>query len=824
MAKRNEDGSFTPQSELGFGDKLGQIFGAVNYTNPKESRNASELEVQEMMFATVDADRAAEEMFQEYQKTGVDPQGYRSNITGMSFGDWYKGYQERKKDGTVDFMKDVAPVLSDNLLDKRHPDMFKEVLKQSGNEDFKRVSVSDLLNSGQVIDGKTYFDPRVITMEPGEGGTFKVRENAVTADGVNERDGGQSLDGLITADSITAAYDVKVANLESMSPGSALGRNLINKLRSLDLDPSDLVNLYQNAANPNVSRERTLEIIDKIGATYSEAERKRAEEANAVSINTLGAGTDSVTQQWRQISEGTKKYEEAFSKFMESGQVIEVDPNKFSKKGFLVDGENLKGAALIENLKKAKGYLTGELSRPASLQSPYDIATGLSVFGASADNTALTATQYAQKPDRVRKELLGKDFTINDIESLFTEAQWNSLSEPEKKEAFALIGEMSTKNISTLVETKLAEIQPGGAGLDTEQARTVIKNNRNYREFFNTGTNLKNINAMFKDPEIKADFESLSPQEFATKYSVDGKLDTKRLVGNNLSNAAKATLNDVISKDNLKEFKVLAENNDIEGIKKLVSTINISEKQQALLTKELTDTAGDLRQLSITEKNRDLAQQYIMAALATARPDAPIYGFLKDISIGEYATTGLFNSKGAANAKDAASIEASLRSSIPESEFSQPFSDAYSELKDINKEYRTGKLENPEMKWQESTKALSNMKAQMGLGNAAQQLAMRTAYAQEVINSLKEFVASVKPNLWEEITTLTFAEGGQFKLFGNQVDAIAERNENGKIIGLRIGDTVTTINEMTGQFSPEFINALVAAGDRANRKQPAKNR
>ena len=329
---------------------------------------------------------------------------------------------------------------------------------------------------------------------------------------------------------------------------------------------------------------------------------------------------------------------------------------------------------------------------------------------------------------------------------------------------------------------------------------------------------------MFKDPEIKADFESLSPQEFATKYSVDGKLDTKRLVGNNLSNAAKATLNDVISKDNLKEFKVLAENNDIEGIKKLVSTINISEKQQALLTKELTDTAGDLRQLSITEKNRDLAQQYIMAALATARPDAPIYGFLKDISIGEYATTGLFNSKGAANAKDAASIEASLRSSIPESEFSQPFSDAYSELKDINKEYRTGKLENPEMKWQESTKALSNMKAQMGLGNAAQQLAMRTAYAQEVINSLKEFVASVKPNLWEEITTLTFAEGGQFKLFGNQVDAIAERNENGKIIGLRIGDTVTTINEMTGQFSPEFINALVAAGDRANRKQPAKNR
>ena len=116
------------------------------------------------------------------------------------------------------------------------------------------------------------------------------------------------------------------------------------------------------------------------------------------------------------------------------------------------------------------------------------------------------------------------------------------------------------------------------------------------------------------------------------------------------------------------------------------------------------------------------------------------------------------------------------------------------------------------------------MKAQMGLGNAAQQVAMRTAYGQEVINTLKEFAASVEPSLWDEITTLTFAEGGQFKLFGNEVDAIAERDINGKITGLRVGDTVITINEMRGQFSPEFINAFVAAGDRANRKQPSKNR
>ena len=224
--------------------------------------------------------------------------------------------------------------------------------------------------------------------------------------------------------------------------------------------------------------------------------------------------------------------------------------------------------------------------------------------------------------------------------------------------------------------------------------------------------------------------------------------------------------------------------------------------------------------MTAKEADRKIVRKYVLSSLATLPKDAPIRPFLTNISIGTYIETGMLNTQGSQLAKDMAS----QASSIPEVEFSQPFSDAYSELRDINKEYRTGKLENPEMKWQESTKALANMKAQMNLGNPAKRLAMRTAYGQEVINSLKEFAASVEPDLWDEITTLTFAKGGQFKLFGNEVDAIAERNDAGEVIGLKIGDTVLTVNDMKGQFSPEFINAFVAAADINTESQRQRNR
>ena len=334
----------------------------------------------------------------------------------------------------------------------------------------------------------------------------------------------------------------------------------------------------------------------------------------------------------------------------------------------------------------------------------------------------------------------------------------------------------------------------------------------------------KEISDIFKNSEISEDFKNLSPQDFTNKYTIekDGKrvIDEAKVLGNEVTPESKVQLNNAISDRQVNEFAKLIKNNDIAGIEKLVNSINISAEDNSALTKALVAVNGDFRKMTAKEADRKIVRKYVLSSLATLPKDAPIRPFLTNISIGTYIETGMLNTQGSQLAKDMAS----QASSIPEVEFSQPFSDAYSELRDINKEYRTGKLENPEMKWQESTKALANMKAQMNLGNPAKRLAMRTAYGQEVINSLKEFAASVEPDLWDEITTLTFAKGGQFKLFGNEVDAIAERNDAGEVIGLKIGDTVLTVNDMKGQFSPEFINAFVAAADINTESQRQRNR
>ena len=224
---------------------------------------------------------------------------------------------------------------------------------------------------------------------------------------------------------------------------------------------------------------------------------------------------------------------------------------------------------------------------------------------------------------------------------------------------------------------------------------------------------------------------------------------------------------------------------------------------------------GDFRKMTQRNADIEIVRSYVLSSLATFPKTAPLAPYLTNISIGTFIETGMLNTQGTALASQIQQDRRLNATATPEFEGTQLFNDAYSALRNINKEYRTGDIDDLEIKWQESTKELANMKAQMSLGNEAQRLAMQRAYGQEVINNLKEFAASVKPGFWQTIFTLGFAEGGQFKFFGNQVDATAHR-VNGKVVGLKIGDTVLNINEM-GEFSPEFINAFVAAADKENR-------
>ena len=170
----------------------------------------------------------------------------------------------------------------------------------------------------------------------------------------------------------------------------------------------------------------------------------------------------------------------------------------------------------------------------------------------------------------------------------------------------------------------------------------------------------------------------------------------------------------------------------------------------------------------------------------------------------------MLNTQGSQLAKDIASLSASSKANY---DGTQLFNKNYGDLFEIRGQYRTGKIEDQRIAWQDSTKALQGMKAQLRLGTPAQQAAMGAAYKQEVINNLKDFAAAQQPGFWQKLFTLGFAQGGQFKFFGNEVDATAERNDAGKVIGLKIGDIVVEINDMKGEFSPEFVNAFVAAAD-----------
>lgn len=838
MAIKRPDGSYIRQSDTTPWQQVRQVFGTLNWTSEDEAKELSRAEIFNMMTARTDAEKAADAMFEEYEKTGVNPVGYRSNVTGMDFGEWYAGYQKRKSEGQgTDFMKDIVPVLSDDLLDERHPDMFRELLKQSGNEDFKRISVSDLINSAQFIDGKAYFDPRVITMAPGEDGGFKVRENQITTDGANQRDGGIPMDGYITADHINAAYDTKVVNLDNMVPGSAIARDLFNKLQGLDLDPEELMQYWSGALDPTTDRETTLANIDALAEEYNKKEIAKRQEQLQDTTAVLGEGTDSVTQQWSQILEqyrgedGTTDYKVAAAEFIKSDRVIDVDENNFSGTGFLVDAgkasmfgpQELQGEALLNAIRLTKEYLTGERGRPFLARAGF--AGGAGGFVPNMFETLVSdldkllnrgiATKSAKRRDAIRKNLMEKDFTANNIEEYFTKAQWDSLDETQKKEAFALIGQISNNNVVTTVQDKLAEVKPGVRGLGKEEALTWIKNNKNYKEFFNLDNSegKNNIQAMFKDPEIRADFEKLSPQDFANKYSVDGKLDTKRLIGNNLSDEAVVTLNKVISKDQVEQFKELVANNDIEGIKKLAATIQISDEDQETLIKELADTGGDLRQLSTTKQKLDLANKYVMAAMSTSQAGDPIMSFLQDLSLGEFITSGMFNSKGIDAAKGKAEmLKASVETyqTMTEGELSPGFRAAETEVNKYIMKFSEGEMDSEDF-FINTTTQLNRMQAAVTTADGANRIKAQKVYESNYKDFIKRWIAEVEPNWWQTISSFGFARGGTFLIGGREIPGeVVIDKKTGKATGIRINDVLIEAKDLEAEAADQFKRALVA--------------
>ena len=816
MAIQNKDGTFTMNKDMSGSQFLEYLFNpfAKNYTR-KETADLSLNEVNSMLEGERQADIAIKEGIANYEETGQAPLGWNEAAYG-DFGTYVAERNKKKQQGTLTFSEGVLPFLNEDQLNKFYPDLFKDALKQDGNEDFKRINLGDLKGSAQRgEDGKVVYNPSVTTMVPNEDGTFAIRENDVTMDGRNQSDGGESLGAFtVRGSDLDVIYDAKKTKLLQTAPaGTEQGIRMMNQITSRNLTMDDVLNSYNQINNPTTPRET---VIQTIAGLSDELETNKQPAEGDVSvgdttIETKGLGSGSVTQEWDAFKKDLgpdSKYGDALNAFMQSEQVIEVDENNYSKKGFTVNGRKLLGTELLDYVRNSKDYVV-------------EGRGSLSVDGQK--NRILSVNQIANQynSENIPTDTLDRPkFNTTNIESLFDKEQWDSLSNPEKKEMFALVGEITSNNTLVLQEEKLDAITKPGPGLSADETRTEIINNTNYRNFFSGTDGQANINALIKNPEINNDFRNLSPQEFTKKYSVDGKLDEKTLVGNEVPPEAKKVLKDVITKEQVDEFAELIEKNDIEGITKLVNSINISEEDNKVLTEALVKAGGDFRKMTQRNADIDIVRSYVLSSLATFPKTAPLAPYLTNISIGTFIETGMLNTQGTALASQ---IQQDRRLNATAGQADLKYSDPYEKTLDqLNARKKDSVLNEDStlIQYEDYFKGISPLIND--LKTKAVTTADKRDYAQQLIEVMKRFSAEQQPNFWREVFSLGYARGGNLNLFGNDIDAIVTKNKNGEVTGLRIGDIPYEIQDLRDKgFSNSFINILIAAGD-ANQRQQSR--
>ena len=806
MAIQNKDGTFTMNKDMSGGQFLEYLFNpfAKNYSK-KETASLTLNEIDSML----EGERQADAVIKEFEISGEVPAGWNEAAYG-DFGTYAAERNKKKQQGTLSFSEGVLPFLNEDQLNKFYPDMFKEALKQEGNEDFKRINLGDLKNTAQRgEDGQVVYNPSVTTMVPNEDGTFAIRENDITMDGRNQRDGGESMGAFtVRGSDLDVIYDAKKAKLLQTAPaGTEQGLRMMDQITSRNLTMDEVLNSYGQINDPATPRETVIELIAGLSDEF-EANKKTTDE-----IQTTGGTGDSLAQTWSQV-EG-EKYDEKLANFLAGDRVIEVNPNNFSKTGFSLGDRNAKGLELINQLKAAKSYVVDGVKAPylsggGFNQPTKDVVKLLDSFFQKG-----RGQRQAERKAERRRELLDKNYDLENVEEAFTEEQWNSLNDEQKKEAVALLGEMAVNNTETLLNRKIGEIRKGPPGLSTEESRVYITNNKIYRELATSD----NLNIMLKNPEISEDFKNLSPQDFTNKYTIekDGKrvIDEGKVLGNEVPPEAKKVLKEVITKEQIDEFAELIEKNDIEGITKLVNSINISEEDDKVLTEALVKVGGDFRKMTQRNADIEIVRAYVLSSLATFPKTAPLAPYLSNISVGTFIETGMLNTQGTTLAsqiqQDARlNAEASRKAAEANLDFSDPYQITLTRL---NK-YKDDSVLNEDstlVQYEDYFKGISPLINDLKTKIVTN--ADKKDYAQQLIEVMKRFSAEQQPKFWRTVFSLGYARGGNLNLFGNDIDVQVTKSK-GKVTGLRIGDIPYTIKDLREQqFSNSFINILIAAGE-----------
>lgn len=646
------------------------------------------------------------------------------------------------------------------------------------------------------------------TQIDGNGNPVAARTNNLTT-GDNEADNPESTIGGIDNAQRDAMFHNIALELANDSGGrvsygpSALERNLIeDQMRAITSG-----NREESIARTNELAAQFKELGISVNDVDNPTKNKGAnagegttEVATADGITTIGNLGNSPAQNWNQVA-GTS-FEEKLAALAAGDNVIEVDENKFKK---VDENEKYKyGDSLITQLKVAKSLQVDSGLRIDGKYDPY--------FFAGAD--------------RNKKSFAGPRLNQS-IEENFTKEQWDSLDEGQKQEAFALIGETALNNTQGLQDRKLnSVIKPKDLkGLSANEARLAISNNRNYKDFFKGAQGQKNINAILKNEVVAEDFRNLNSQEFANKYSTNGKLDETKIIGNNFSKESKEVLNKTVSTAQIKEFEKAVESGDQAAIDEVLSKINLTEEQEKLLVKTVRDTGGDFRQSVAGANGRNNLRALYITTIASISKDSFQYANLtqKD-TYKNLIEGGMLNDFGLNAAEKQLELQKSiLESSQEDLDFSKPYKNTLTEINKIKLDSaleEDSTVKDYQDYFNVMSPRINDLKDKINNKQDAKD------YQQQIIELMKRFSAEQNPNFWKKVFSLNFARGGNAELFDNSIDIKAKINEdNGKVDGLIIGDVVLTVKDLRGQgLSNSFINILVAAGENnqnsSNRRKP----
>lgn len=732
MAIRNEDGTFTMNKDMSGGQFLEYLFNpfAKNYSK-KETADLSLNEVNSMLEGERQADIAIKEGILKYEETGQAPVGWNEAAYG-DFGAYVAERNKKKQQGTLTFSEGVLPFLNEDQLNKFYPDLFKDALKQDGNEDFKRINLGDLKNSAQRgEDGKVVYNPSVTTMVPNEDGTFAIRENDVTMDGRNQSDGGESLGAFtVRGSDLDVIYDAKKAKLLQTAPaGTEQGLRMMNQITSRNLTMDDVLNSYNQINSPTTPRETVLKLVSGL--------------------------SDSIEEN-KETTEGEAKQEQPTA------------PQ--------TSGENLIDVGSYDATDEQIRELTAGYTRKGQGQSGRTSSIG-------SKQTSLTNALISDRD--IIKKLSGKQLNKREKETLRN----------AQKRFDAGITEARNFDIRTNLRTNLESLQGGNK---TKYGTLLAKTN---------------FDLIAKNPELRNELRTTSPEEFLQKYTKeDGSLDKEKLYGNVVPPEAKKALKNSITKEQVDQFAKLVEANDIEGITKLVNSINISEEDNKVLTEALVKAGGDFRKMTQRNADIDIVRSYVLSSLATFPKTAPLAPYLTNISIGTFIETGMLNTQGTALASqiqqdrrlNATAAQAAL-------DFSDPYEKTLDQLNTLKQKSRTdddSSLGDYRIYFEKVSPLINDLKTKIRTE------ADKKDYAQQLIEVMKRFSAEQNPTFWRTVFSLGFARGGRANLFGNEIDVLADKDKQGNITGLKIGDLTFTVDQLRQKgLSDSFISILVAAGD-----------